>query len=94
VHKGTSPPEDLIQEISGYCGEIAFCLLRLQNDESKRDGDFLEKWLQEIDVVVALCQANQEIEDVRCATIGAWTEGLVRHRDFFSKLKTNNMPAA
>ncbi len=88
VHEGRIPEKRLADSTETLCREVVFCLFRLQREATNKTSAFSERWLKDIDFLVAAIDANRPISDDDLRRVGAWIEGDVRHSDFILRLKS------
>jgi hypothetical protein len=53
VHNGKSVNRESVKQVELICSEVLYCLLRLQKDEKNRANIELDKWLKDLDFIVA-----------------------------------------
>jgi hypothetical protein len=88
VHEGRTPEPRLSDLVETICREVAFCLFRLQREERNRESGFEERWLKDIDYLVAAIKANRPLAAEDLQRAGVWNERDVRYEDFISELKS------
>jgi hypothetical protein len=86
VHEGRQPDYALLKIVEEICHEVAFCLLRLQRDISNHQPGFRDRWIKDVDFMVAAVEAVRPtiVDDLKRAGIA--TPQDVRYLDYFSEL--------
>jgi hypothetical protein len=86
VHEGRQPDSALLKMVEAICREVAFCLLRLQRDVSNHQPGFRDRWIKDVDFIVAAVEAARPttVDDLKRAGIA--TQEDVRYLDYFSEL--------
>lgn len=87
VHKGEPPDRQLEDITTKICREIAFCILRLQRNSENRVAGIWDKWVKQIDIVVALLEADQLPSGKDFSKIGVASKGEYRLEDLEQTLK-------
>jgi hypothetical protein len=91
VHAGQIPDVSLFDLSIRVCREIVFCLLRLRrNSEAHRSG-FRERWVREIDLIAAMCEAGRPPSTDDLSRIGVGLEGEYGLERLQKDLLTPNM---
>jgi len=88
VHEGRIPEAPFLDSVRTISREVAFCLLRLQKAPENRSAGFHERWIKDLDVVVAKKAAGHAIPENELSGVGIATPGDVRHSDFLAMLKS------
>ena len=87
VHEGKQPDLSLLTVVKKICREVAFCLFRLQQDEKFRVAGFHDRWLKDLDFVIAATEAGQLLNDADWQRVGAVVGDEVRSTAFTSELE-------
>lgn len=87
VHEGKPPDPSLMQVLVIICGEIAFCLFRLQRDPLNQVAGFRDRWLKEVDFLIAATEAAKTITEDDLRRVGVATGEEARYVDFIAELK-------
>ena len=85
VHKGRNAEPRLSDLVKTICREVAFCLFRLQREQRSRENGFEERWLKDIDYLVAAIEANRPLAGEDLQRAGVWNESDVRYEDFIAE---------
>ena len=86
VHEGRQPDPALLKLVESICREVAFCLLRLQRDVSNHQPGFRDRWIKDVEFMVAAVEAARPttVDDLKRAGIAMPED--VRYVEYFSEL--------
>lgn len=87
MHEGKLPDSMLLPMVETICREVAFCLFRLQREARNRIGGFSDRWLKDIDFVIAAIEAGRPVVDDDWQRAGVALSNDVRHSSFIAELK-------
>jgi Apea-like HEPN len=92
VHEGKPPESGLLPTVAAVCGEVAFCLFRLQRDPRNRVAGFRNRWLNDVDFLIAATEAGRILTEDDLLRVGIATGGEARYAEFFAELMSPTMP--
>ena len=87
VHEGKQPDSSLLPMANNICGEVAFCLFRLQREINNRIAGFRDRWLKDLDFVIAATEAGRLVSDEDWRRVGVVLGDDVRYLAFTSELE-------
>jgi Apea-like HEPN len=87
VHTGKEPEERLWGIVRSICREVVFCLFRLQPAPANHADGFRDRWLKDVDLVIATIQANRAVLDSDLQRIGITQEKDFKQASFLALLK-------
>lgn len=87
VHEGKQPESSLLPLATRICGEVAFCLFRLQSDPNNRTSGFRSLWLKDLDYLIAALEAGRPVADDDWNRAGVVGGGAATHTAFMAELQ-------
>lgn len=87
VHEGKQPDSSLLPMAKKICGEVAFCLFRLQREEKYRIAGFHDRWLKDLDFVIAATEAGRQVSGEDWQRVGVLLGDDVHYLTFTSELE-------
>jgi hypothetical protein len=75
VHAGKEPEEKLWDVVRSICREVALCLFRVQAEPANHADRFRDRWLRDVDLVIATLVAGRTVPDSDLQGIGIAREG-------------------
>lgn len=87
VHEGKPPEPTILPTLKQICGEVAFCLFRLQRDARNRVAKFRNRWLKDVDFVIAAIEAGRPVVEDDWQRVGVAFGNDACHASFLAELK-------